>query len=119
MGWFSDAIHTVTGTRKKGGGNVFDNIAEGAKSTFGDATSTQGIMAGVTGGMSELMGLIPKPNHVNPLAAPPLPSRDQVIQNVLNQQLEMLKKRNQNGVLGGTGVGQNTSPLASTTLFGA
>ena len=48
-----------------------------------------------------------------------LPSRNDVVMGVLNQQLDTLKRRRSQGqVLGGNTQSQDTSALASSTLFG-
>ena len=66
----------------------------------------------------QLGNLIPKPKAVNPLKPGEMPSRNDIVKQILGEQLEMVKKR-RDQTLGGSGPGFATAPTASTTLFGA
>ena len=68
------------------------------------------------GGVSEM--LFGKKGSGAGITPDPLPSRNDVVMGILNQQLETMKRRKQGSQLGTNSQSQDTSALASSTLFG-
>lgn len=88
----------------------------GTAAYLGAAGVLGGQAADNAGGISNL--LFGKQQGLQDPNVAPLPSRNEVVMNVLNEQLATIKKRQQQPALGTGMAGDSTSPLASTTLFG-